>query len=407
MMSSDARAGHETAAALIAAEMTFGARNYHPLPLVARHAQGVWITDVHGDRYLDCVSAYSAVNQGHAHPRIVAALTEQAGRLALTSRAMHNDVLPRFLQRLTEVCEYEVALPVNTGVEASETAVKLLRRYGYRVKGIPADQAEVIVCHHAFHGRTTTAISMSSDEEYRVDFGPLTPGFVHVPYGDLAALEAAIGPRTAGFIVEPIQGEGGVNVPPIGYLRAAADLCRQHRVLFVADEIQTGFGRTGALFASREEGVQADVLIVGKALGGGVYPVSAVLASRDLMGLFEPGSHGSTFGGNPLGSAVALAAIDVLLDERLVDCARERGEELLASLRAIESPAIREVRGRGLLIGVELTIPARAVAEALLTERIIAKDTHSTVLRLAPPLVITAEQTATIAPALERVLARL
>ena len=395
----------DVAASLINAEHTFGAHNYHPLPIVAASALGVWITDVYGDRYLDCISAYSAVNQGHAHPRILRALTEQASRLGLTSRAMHNDVLPKFLEKLTAFSGFEVALPMNTGAEATETAVKLVRRWGYRVKGIAPDKAEIIVCHRAFHGRTTAAIAMSSDEEYRRDFGPFPAGFVHVAHGDIAALEAAITPQTAAFIVEPIQGEGGVNVAPEGYLRAAAELCRRNSVLFVADEIQTGFGRTGARFACDHEEVKADVLVVGKALGGGVYPVSAVLASRELMSLFEPGSHGSTFGGNPIAAAVGIAALDVLTDEKLAEKSALRGRELMENIRNLGLHAIREVRGCGLLIGVELTVPARSVAEALLRERIIAKDTQDSVLRIAPPLVITEEEAALIPPALARALA--
>ncbi len=391
---------------LINAEHTFGAHNYHPLPLVAAAAQGVWITDVRGDRYLDCISAYSAVNQGHAHPRILQAPTEQAARLGLTSRAMHNDVLPKFLEKLTAYTGFDMALPMNTGAEATETAVKLVRRWGYRVKGIADNKAEIIVCHRAFHGRTTAAIAMSSDEEYRRDFGPFPAGFVHVAHGDISALEAAITSNTAAFIVEPIQGEGGVNVAPEGYLREAAALCRSNNVLFVADEIQTGFGRTGARFACDHEQVTADVLVVGKALGGGVYPVSAVLASREIMSLFEPGSHGSTFGGNPIASAVAIAALDVLLDEKLAEKSALRGRVLAENIRSLGLKAIREVRGRGLLIGIELTVPARMVAEALLQERVIAKDTHDTVLRIAPPLVITEEEAALIPPALARALAQ-
>lgn len=393
------------AASLIEDEELHGARIYNPLPLVAASAQGVWITDVEGDRYLDCVSSYSALSQGHAHPRILRVFTEQAGRLALTSRAMHNDVLPRFLNRLTEYAGFDVALPMNTGAEATETAVKLVRRWGYRVKSIPAEAAEIIVCRNAFHGRTIATIAMSSDPAYRRDFGPLPAGFVHVPHGDLAALEAAITPRTAGFILEPIQGEGGVNVAPEGYLRAASELCRRENVLFVADEIQTGLGRTGARFACDHEKVKADVLILGKALGGGLYPVSAVLASRELMSLFGPGSHGSTFGGNPLAAAVGMAALDVLEEEHLAEKAAVRGAELMAALRALDLEAIRVVRGRGLLIGVELAVPARGVAEALLRERVIAKETHEWVLRIAPPLIITAEEAALIPVALARALA--
>jgi ornithine--oxo-acid transaminase len=393
------------AAALIQEEDLHGAHIYNPLPLVAASAQGVWITDVEGERYLDCVSSYSALGQGHAHPRILRAFTEQAARLALTSRAMHNDVLPKFLNRLTEYAGFDVALPMNTGAEATETAVKLVRRWGYRTKGIPAEAAEIVVCRGAFHGRTIAAVAMSSDPEYRRDFGPLPAGFVHVPHGDLAALEAAITPRTAAFIVEPIQGEGGVNLAPEGYLRAASELCRRENVLFVADEIQTGLGRTGARFACDHENVKADVLILGKALGGGLYPVSAVLASRELMSLFGPGSHGSTFGGNPLAAAVGMAALDVLDEERLAERAAQRGVELMTALRALNLEVIRAVRGRGLLIGIELAVRARGVAEALLRERIIAKETHEWVLRIAPPLIITAEEAALIPAALARALA--
>lgn len=373
---------------LIALEDRYGAHNYHPLDLVVERADGVWLYDVTGKRYLDCVSAYSAVNQGHCHPRIMAALVEQAKKVTLTSRAMRNNRLPEFLQRLTQICGYEMALPVNSGVEAVETAIKLARRYGYRVKGIAADRAEIVVFTNNFHGRTTAAISASSTEEYRSDFGPFAPGFVKVPYGDYAALNQAVNENTCAVLVEPIQGEGGVVVPPDGFLKRAWGLCREHRVLFIADEIQTGFGRTGEMFACDHDGIKPDVLVVGKALGGGYYPVSAVLASRELMLLFRPGEHGSTFGGNPLGSAVAIAALDVIVEENLPARARYAGAKIVQALRAIESPLIREVRGRGLLIGVELTIPARTMSEAMLERGVVAKDTHENVLRLAPPLVI-------------------
>ena len=378
----------ETAKELIALEDRYGAHNYHPLDLVVERAEGVWLYDVAGKRYLDCVSAYSAVNQGHCHPRIAAALIEQAKKVTLTSRAMRNDRMPGFLQRLTQLCGYDMALPMNTGVEAVETAIKLARRYGYEVKGIARDRAEIVVFNNNFHGRTTAAISASSTDEYRHGFGPFTPGFVHVPYGDYDALAAAINENTCAILIEPIQGEGGVIVPPDGFLKRAWGLCREHRVLFMADEIQTGFGRTGELFACDHESVKPDVLIVGKALGGGYYPVSAVLASRDLMLLFRPGEHGSTFGGNPLGSAVALASLDVIVDENLASRARYAGAKIMQGVRAITSPLIKEVRGRGLLIGVELTVPARRLSEALLDRGIAAKDTHENVLRLAPPLII-------------------
>jgi ornithine--oxo-acid transaminase len=378
----------DTAKELIALEDRYGAHNYHPLDLVVERAQGVWLYDVNGKRYLDCISAYSAVNQGHCHPKIHAALLEQAQKVTLTSRAMRNDRMPGFLKELTELCGYEMALPMNTGVEAVETAIKLARRYGYRVKGIPEGRAEIVVFNDNFHGRTSAAISASSTPEYRKDFGPFTPGFVRVPYGDYDALSNAINQNTCAILIEPIQGEGGVNVPPDGFLKRAWGLCREHRVLFMADEIQTGFGRTGDLFACDHEGVKPDVLIVGKALGGGFYPVSAALANRDLMMLFEPGDHGSTFGGNPLGSAVASAALEVIVEENLAARARYAGAKIMQGLRAISSPLIKEVRGRGLLIGVELTVPARTLSEALLERGIAAKDTHATVLRIAPPLVI-------------------
>ena len=373
---------------LIALEDRYGAHNYHPLDLVVERAEGAWLYDVAGKRYLDCVSAYSAVNQGHCHPRIHAALVEQAKKVTLTSRAMRNDRMPGFLQKLTQMCGYDMALPMNTGVEAVETAIKLARRYGYEVKGIAPDRAEIVVFTNNFHGRTTAAISASSTEEYRRNFGPLTPGFVHVPYGDYDALSNAVNENTCAMLIEPIQGEGGVVVPPEGFLKRAWGLCREHRVLFMADEIQTGLGRTGDLFACDHEGVKPDVLIVGKALGGGYYPVSAVLASRDLMLLFRPGEHGSTFGGNPLGSAVAVASLDVIIEENLSSRARYAGAKIMQGLRAIRSPFIKEVRGRGLLIGVEVTTPARALSEAMLARGVAAKDTHENVLRIAPPLIV-------------------
>jgi ornithine--oxo-acid transaminase len=378
----------DNAAQLIALEERYGAHNYHPLDLVVERAQGVWLYDVNGKRYLDCISAYSAVNQGHCHPKIRAALVEQAQKVTLTSRAMRNTRMPEFLKILTELCGYDMALPMNTGVEAVETAIKLARRYGYRVKGIAQNRAEIVVFNENFHGRTTAAISCSSTHEYRKDFGPFTPGFVCVPYGDYDALAAAINENTCAILIEPIQGEGGVNVPADGFLKRAWGLCREHRVLFIADEIQTGLGRTGDLFACDHEGVKPDVLVVGKALGGGFYPVSAALANRDLMMLFGPGDHGSTFGGNPLGCAVAIASLEVIVEEKLASRARYAGAKIMQGLRAISSPFIKEVRGRGLLIGVELTVPARSLAENLLARGIAAKDTHAHVLRIAPPLVI-------------------
>ena len=370
-------------------EERYSAHNYHPLDIVIERGEGVWVYDVEGNRYLDCLAAYSAVNQGHCHPAIVQAMETQMRRVTLTSRAFRNDQMGPFLQELCALTQYDMALPMNTGAEAVETAVKAARKWGYKVKRVPANQAEIIVCEGNFAGRTTTMISFSSEPQYKEDFGPLTPGFVMVPYGDAEALEAAITPHTVAFLVEPIQGEGGVVVPPEGYLRAAADICARHNVLFIADEIQTGLGRTGALFACDHEGVRPDIITIGKALSGGFYPVSAVLADHEVLGLFRPGDHGSTFGGNPLGSAVARAALDVLVDENLVERSRELGAYFKGRLERIESDVIKEVRGKGLFIGVELTVPARRFCEALAERGILCKETHKTVMRFAPPLVIT------------------
>ena len=378
----------QTAQAFIDLDETYGAQNYAPLDLVVTRAEGVWLYDVDGKRYLDCISAYSAVNQGHCHPRIHAALIAQASKVTLTSRAMRNDRLGPFLKKLTELTGFDRALPMNTGAEAVETAIKLARRWGYEIKGIPHDAAEIVVFSNNFHGRTTTIISASTDPHYRRNFGPFMPGFVFVPYGDADALERAITPKTCAILIEPIQGEGGVIVPPEGYLKRAWALCREHHVLFLADEIQTGLGRTGDLFALDFDGIKPDVAIVGKALAGGYYPVSAILANDALMSLFEPGDHGSTFGGNPLGSAVAQAALDVIVDENLVSRARYAGATMMHGLRAIPSPIVKEVRGRGCMIGIELTIPAKQLSSALLERGIAAKDTHRLVLRIAPPLVI-------------------
>lgn len=367
---------------------TYGAHNYAPLDLVIERAEGVWLYDVDGRRYLDCISAYSAVNQGHCHPRILAALVEQASKVPLTSRALRNDRMGRFLKKLAEVSGFECALPMNTGAEAVETAIKLARRWGYRVKGIPADTAEIIVFSNNFHGRTTAIVSASTDPSYRADFGPFMPGFVFVKYGDADALERAITPKTCAILIEPIQGEGGVIVPPDGFLKRVWALCKEHNVLFAADEIQTGFGRTGDLFACDFDNIKPDLLIVGKALGGGYYPVSAVLASTALMSLFAPGDHGSTFGGNPLACAVGEAALDVIVDEKLASRARYAGAKVMQGLRSAHSPAVKEIRGRGLLIGIELNVPARRLVQALIERGVVAKDTHEHVLRIAPPLVI-------------------
>ena len=377
---------------VIAETERVSASNYAPLPVVIGRAEGVWAYDLEGRRYLDCVSAYSSLNQGHRHPRIVAALVEQAGRLTLTSRAVHNDRMGPFLAKLCDVGGLEMALPMNTGAEAVETAIKLARKWGYRVKDVPHDTAEIIVCKNNFHGRTTTIVGFSSDAQYREDFGPYGPGFKLIDYGDADALEAAITPSTVAFLIEPIQAEAGIIVPPDGYLHAARRLCTQHNVLFVLDEIQTGLGRTGRMFAHEHEaGAAPDVLVLGKALGGGVYPVSAVLADRPVMGLLRPGDHGSTFGGNPLAAAVGLAALDVLLEERLPERAAELGEYLFAALRDLPRGKIVSIRGRGLLVGIEIAAAAgtaRSYCERLLALGVLCKDTHAQVMRLAPPLTV-------------------
>lgn len=370
----------------------YGANNYHPLDVVVERAEGVWIYDVEGNKYLDCLSAYSALNQGHVHPAIKQAAIDQMGRVTLTSRAFRNDQLGPFMKELCELTGYEMALPMNSGAEAVETAIKAARKWGYKIKGVEKDRAEIIVCEGNFHGRTTTIVGFSSEEQYREDFGPFTPGFMTVPYGDSAALEAAITPNTVAFLVEPIQGEGGVRVPPEGYLQEAAEICRRNNVLFVADEIQTGLGRTGKLLACEHDGVRADVVILGKALSGGFYPVSAIVTDREVLGLMRPGDHGSTFGGNPLGSAIGRSALKVIVDEQLVERSRELGAYFKGRLERIESDHITDVRGKGLLIGVELNVPARPFAEALRKRGVLAKETHSTVLRFAPPLVIKKEE---------------
>ena len=356
--------------------------------MVLARGQDVWVWDVEGNRYLDCLAAYSAVNQGHSHPAIVAALAEQAAKLAITGRAFRNDQLPLLYQTLHDLTGYTQFLLMNSGAEAVETAVKAARKWGYQMKGIPADRARIVTAAGNFHGRTTTVVSFSTEHQYRDGFGPLTPGFDTVPFGDLVALEAAFTPDTAAFLVEPIQAEGGILMPPEGYLRQAAELCHKHNVLFMVDEIQTGWGRTGKLFAWEYDGARPDVVLVGKALSGGLYPVSAVLSTPEVLGVFQPGDHGSTFGGNPLACAVARAALQVLTDEHLVQKSLENGEYFRTQLRALNSPRVAEVRGRGLLVGVELTVNARPVAEALMRRGVLVKDTHGTVLRLTPPLTI-------------------
>lgn len=373
-------------------ENQYGAHNYHPLDVVIERAEGVWVYDVEGKRYLDCLAAYSAVNQGHCHPEILKALVEQAHKVTLTSRAFRNDQLPLFYKELHELTGYDMALPMNSGSEAVETAIKTARKWGYKIKGIPEDKAEVIVCANNFHGRTITEVSFSTDAQYRDGFGPFTPGFKVIPFGDAQALEHAITPHTCAFLVEPIQGEAGIIIPPAGFLKQAADICRQNRVLLIADEIQSGLGRTGKLFAYEHEGIRPDVVIVGKALSGGFYPVSAVLASREIMGIFNPGDHGSTFGGNPLGCAVARAALRVLMQEKLVERSAELGAYFLGLLQTLRSTDLKEVRGKGLWIGIELHSPARAYCEALKDEGILCKETHDRVIRIAPPLIIQREE---------------
>jgi ornithine--oxo-acid transaminase len=376
-------------------EARYCAANYHPLPVVLTRGEGVYVWDESGKKYLDMMSAYSAVSHGHAHPRLVALVREQVGRLNIVSRAFYSDRLAPFLARACELTGMDKVLPINTGAEAVETAIKAARKWAYQVKGVAANKAEIIACHGNFHGRTIAIVAMSDEPQYKEGFGPFPPGFVTVDYGDVGALEAAINENTAAFLVEPIQGEGGIIIPPDGYLAAAAQLCRKHNVLLITDEIQTGLGRTGKLLAAQHEGVRPDGLILGKALGGGVLPVSMFLARRDVMDVFRPGDHGSTFGGNPLGAAVGLEALNIIVDEDLAARSAEQGAYLLAKLREIRSPLIREVRGRGLFIGVEMErsrCKARSVCEALMARGLLSKETHETVVRLAPPLVISRAQ---------------
>jgi len=381
----------------------YSARNYNPLPVVIARGEGVWVYDVEGRKYLDMLSAYSALNQGHRHPKIIQALLDQAAKITLTSRAFHNETMGPFLKRLCDMAGYDQALPMNTGAEAVETAIKAARKWGLLKKGVPENQGEIIVCENNFHGRTVTIVSFSSEEQYRRGFGPFTPGFITVPFGDAEALEKAMGPHTVAVLAEPIQGEGGVLVPPQGYLAKMRELASKHNVLMMLDEIQTGLGRTGRMFAYEYETAKPDVLILGKALGGGVYPVSAVLASAEVMGVFNPGDHGSTFGGNPLGAAVAQAALEVLLEEDLPGRAFELGSYFMDGLRSMHSPYVQEIRGRGLLIGVEIKKEygsARPFCERLMEEGLLCKETHEQTIRFAPPLVITREE---IAWALERI----
>ncbi|HOG58420.1 MAG TPA: ornithine--oxo-acid transaminase [Anaerolineaceae bacterium] len=375
-------------------EEQYGAHNYKPLDVVLSKGKGVWVEDVEGKRYLDCLSAYSALNQGHCHPKIVQAMTEQLQNLSLTSRAFRNDKLGIFYKKLSDMTGYEMSLPMNSGAEAVETAIKVARKWGYAVKGIPKYEAEIIVAAGNFHGRTVTIISFSTEPLYKEAFGPFTPGFKVIPFGDLEALKAAIGPNTAAVMLEPIQGENGVIIPPEGYLRGAADLCKQNNVLFIADEIQTGLGRTGKLFASEYEGVRPDITIIGKALSGGLYPVSAVLADKPVLGLIVPSEHGSTFGGSPLAAVVGTAALEVIEEEKLPERSFKLGKYFMDHLSEINSPHIKEIRGKGLLIGVELKPEAggaRRFCESLQDEGILAKETHTHVIRFAPPLIIDQE----------------
>lgn len=391
----------------IALEDQYGAHNYHPLDVVLEKGEGVWVTDVEGRRFLDCLSAYSAVNQGHVHPRILNVMLEQARQITLTSRAFRNSQLPLLYKELSELTGYEMSLPMNSGAEAVETALKIARKWAYQVKGIPRPQAEIIVAEGNFHGRTITIVSASTEAFYREDFQPYTPGFVTVPYGDFDAIKAAINPNTAAIMLEPVQGEAGVIIPPQGYLSQVKKLCEENNVLFMADEIQSGLGRTGKLFACDHENVRPDVMIIGKALSGGFYPVSAVMSDAGILGLFRPGEHGSTFGGNPLAAAIAREALKVIVEEKLVENSAALGKYMLEKLQAIDSPHVELVRGKGLFIGVVLKPEAggaRRFCEALQTEGILAKETHQHVIRFAPPLIIDKETIDWALPKIEKVL---
>jgi ornithine--oxo-acid transaminase len=379
----------------IATEARFGAHNYHPLGVILSRGKGVWVWDTEGNRYLDCLSAYSAVNQGHCHPKILAAMVEQAGKLTLTSRAFHNDQLAPFYEQIAELTGSHKVLPMNSGAEAVESAIKVVRKWGYEVKGVPDGQAEVIVCADNFHGRTLGIIGFSTDAAARGHFGPFAPGFRIIPFGDAEALEQAITPNTVAFLVEPIQGEAGVIIPPPGYFAKVRELCTAHDVMLILDEVQTGLGRTGKLLAEQHDGIEADVTLLGKALSGGFYPVSAVLSNNAVLGTLKPGQHGSTFGGNPLACAVARAALRVLIDDGMIENAALQGARFLDGLRSIRANTIREVRGRGLMLAIELHPEAggaRRYCEALQSRGILAKDTHEHMIRVAPPLVITGDQ---------------
>ncbi len=372
-------------------ENEFGANNYKPLDVVLSRGQGIWVWDVEGNRYLDCLSSYSAVNQGHCHPKILEAMNDQAKKLTLVSRAFRNNQLGPFYKEICELTQSHSVLPMNSGAEAVETAIKAIRKWGYMEKGVPAGKAEIIVCDNNFHGRTLTIVGFSSEAQYKEGYAPFTPGFISIPFGNATALENAITPNTVGFLVEPIQGEGGVIVPPNGYLKSVRKICDRNNVMLILDEIQTGLGRTGKLFAEEHEDIQSDLTLVGKALSGGFYPISAVLSNKEVLGVFKPGDHGSTFGGNPLGCAVARAALRVLIEENMIENAATLGEYFMEQLKEINSPHVKEVRGKGLLIGIELNHTeggARRFCEALQAEGILCKETHQHVIRLAPPLII-------------------
>lgn len=370
----------------------YGANNYHPLPIVISEAEGVWVYDPEGNKYMDMLSAYSAVNQGHRHPKIIQALKEQADKITLTSRAFHNDQLGPWYEKVAKLTNKNMVLPMNTGAEAVETAIKAARRWAYEVKGVEKDKAEIIACEGNFHGRTMTAVSLSSEEEYKRGFGPMLPGIKLIPYGDIEALKEAINENTAAFLLEPIQGEAGINIPPEGFLKDAYEICQKENVLFIADEIQAGLGRSGKMFACDWENVEPDMYILGKALGGGVFPISCVAANKEILGVFNPGSHGSTFGGNPLACRVSIAALEVLEEENLPEKARELGEYFIHELKQMENPIIKEVRGKGLFVGVELHTAARPYCEKLKEEGLLCKETHETVIRFAPPLIITKDE---------------
>jgi ornithine--oxo-acid transaminase len=373
-------------------EENLGAHNYHPLDVVIEKAKGVWVWDVEGKKYMDCLSSYSAVNQGHCHDKLINTLKEQAENVTLTSRAFRNNQLPLLYKKLKEVSGKEMFLMMNSGAEAIETAIKAARKWGYQKKGVEDNQAEIIVCENNFHGRTTTIVSFSTDEQYKEGFGPFTPGFKIIPFGDIEALKNAINKNTVAFITEPIQAEAGIYLPEEGFLKQAEEVCKENNVLFVVDEIQTGLGRTGKMFAHYYENVNPDMIVIGKALSGGFYPVSAVLSSKEILGVFNPGDHGSTFGGNPLGCAVSKTALEVLVDEKLVEKSFEMGNYFMQKIKEIDTDKIKEVRGRGLLIGLELTIKARPICEKLMELGMLCKDTHGTIIRLTPPLVITKDE---------------